>query len=178
MKTKRIVFIIFIATSLTVANAQNFKLSDQVLDVGIGFGSSIYSSGSYSMGIPPLSISYEKGIKDDIIEKGVFSIGGYLGVSSYKYSITGSSASDIIIGARGALHYPLIQDPKLDTYLGLMVFYNIESWSAKNSENESNGGPGWSIYLGGRYYFDKKISGFVELGYGISYLTVGVGFKL
>jgi hypothetical protein len=183
MKTIKIFFILFFAANLTIANAQKFKLNDQVVNFGIGLGSTLYANSNYSMRIPPISFSYERGIKDGIIEKGVFSVGGYLGVSSFKYSLPGiggytSFASSFLIGLRGALHYPLIEDPKLDTYLGLMVFYEKASWSVKNPLNDQIGGLSWSVYIGGRYYFDKKISGVVELGYGISYLTVGVGFML
>jgi hypothetical protein len=184
MKTKKIFLVLFLAASLTIANAQNFKLNDQIVNVGLGLGSTNYSSSLYSMRILPISFSYEKGIKDEIIEKGVFSVGGYLGMSSFKYNSNVSSVgnipytTDIIIGARGALHYPFLADPKLDTYLGLMIYYDIATWSTNNSSNPAIGGLSFSLYLGGRYYLDKNFSGFVELGYGISYLTIGVGYKL
>jgi hypothetical protein len=184
MKTKKIFLVLFLAASLTIANAQNFKLGDQIVNVGFGLGSTNYAGSMYSMRVPPISFSYEKGIKDGIIEKGVFSVGGYLGMSSFKYNTNVSSVgnipytTDIIIGARGALHYPFIADPKFDTYLGLMIYYDIATWSINNSSNPVIGGLNFSLYLGGRYYFDKKFSGMIELGYGISYLTVGVGYKL
>ena len=44
----------------------------------------------------------------------------------YEYSGWGWKYSNIIIGARGNFHYPLMN--KLDTYTGLLLGYNVSSF--------------------------------------------------
>ncbi len=167
-----------------------FSEGDKVINLGVGLGSTLYTGSGYSGLVPPLSISFEKGIKDNILEKGVLGVGGYVGYASAKWDYSDTfgsyswSYSNIIIGARGSFHYPLVD--KLDTYAGLMIGYNIVStkysatgyYSDYPASTNSSGGLAWSMYLGGRYWFNPKIAGMVELGYGIAYLNLGVALKL
>ena len=75
---------------------------------------------------------------------------------------------------------------KLDTYAGMLLGYNIVSskysgtgfYDTYNTTSPSSSSLAWSMYLGGRYWFNPKIAGMVELGYGIAYLNLGVSFKL
>jgi hypothetical protein len=39
-------------------------------------------------------------------------------------------------------------------------------------------GLAYSWFLGGRYYFNEKFAGLLELGYGISYITVGLAIDI
>lgn len=161
-----------------------FINGDKVVNIGIGLGSSLYTGNYYTGTVPPISVSFEKGIKDNVLEKGVIGVGGYLGYSSYKYEYLdwGYKYSNIIFGARGTFHYPLVD--KLDTYTGLLLGYNLVTgkefgdWGTGTPYNVSSGGMVWSWYVGGRYYFSDKIGAMVELGYGISYLTLGISLKL
>jgi hypothetical protein len=171
------------------AQDSTFTPDDAVINLGIGIGSTYYSGSGYSGLIPPLSISYEKGIKN-VFDKGTIGVGAYAGYTSseWKYSDSYGSYkwkySNILIGARGALHYPLIDE--LDTYAGLMLGYDIASSSYSSTgmyedqtvAGDSYGGLIWSFYLGGRYWFSDKMAGMLELGYGISYLNIGIAFKL
>lgn len=184
-------FVLGVAFMLSIpamhAQESMFNLDDQVLNLGIGLGNTLYIGGlGYSMGVPPLSISYEKAIKDEILEKGVIGVGGYLGYSSYKYrydygtTVWGWNYSNIVVGAIGAFHYPLID--KLDTYAGVLLGYNIntsrEYGDVGSNTAGSYGGLVFSGYIGGRYYFSEKFAAFAQLGYGIAYLTLGVSIKL
>lgn len=161
-----------------------FMNGEKVVNIGIGLGSSLYTGTYFTGTIPPLSVSFEKGIVDNILEKGVIGVGGYLGYSSYKYEYMdwGYKYSDIIVGARGSFHYPLLE--KLDTYTGLLAGYEIithrefGSYSSGTPIGAANGGIVWSWYIGGRYYFSEKMAAMAELGYGISYLTLGISMKL
>ena len=164
-----------------------FNLDDQVVNIGIGLGS-VYGFGLYSSTtIPPISISFEKGIVDDVLEKGVIGVGAYLGYTSYKYHYVysfydyGWKYTNIIVGARGSFHYPVIDN--LDTYVGLLLGYNIRLSTAIGEADlydstPDRGSIAYSGYVGARYYFSDKFSGFAELGYGIAYLTLGLGVKL
>jgi len=164
------------------AQESTFVKGDKVLNVGIGLGNALYVGSYYHMQVPPLSASLEIGVKDGIAEKGSIGVGGYLGYSSYKwdYSGWGYKYSNFIIGARGAFHYPLVN--KLDTYVGLLIGVNIVSSKEFGTPigynyNASSTGLAWSGFLGGRYYFTPKFAVMAELGYGITYLNLGVALK-
>lgn len=184
--------ILLCALALTIgANAQSptFSESDLVFNAGIGFGTSLYSGSFYKSTLPPISISGEYGVKDDFLTDDLtLGIGGYVGFagSKYEYDFGGGNTygwkySYTVIGARGALHYPLVD--KLDTYAGLMLGYNIVSVKEIGTAplgitSSSAGGVAFSVYAGARYYFGDNFAVMAELGYGIAYLNVGVAYKL
>lgn len=166
-----------------LAQESTFKQGDKVLNLGIGIGSTFYSGTGYKAGIPPISASLEFGVKDGVLDKGTIGIGGYLGYSSHKweYSGWGWKYTNIILGVRGVFHYPLVN--KLDTYTGLLLGYNIatskEFGTAVFGYNysASSGGVAYAWFVGGRYYFSDSFAVMAELGYGITYLNLGVALK-
>lgn len=167
----------------TSVKAQMFEEGDKVVNLGIGFGSTYYSGSLNSMVIPPLSASFELGIKDGVLDEGSIGVGGYVGFSRYKweYFDWGYNYTNFILGARGVFHYPLVDD--LDTYAGALLGFRIESASEFGSPvgydyNPNTGGIVLSFYLGGRYYFSDNLAAMMELGYGISYINLGIAFKL
>ncbi len=89
--------------------------------------------------------------------------------------------SNIIIGVRGSFHYPFVD--KLDTYAGILLGYNIASSKEFGTTipgwdySYSAGGVVYSGYIGARYYIKDAFALMAELGYGISYLTLGVALK-
>jgi len=160
-----------------------FLKGDKVLNLGIGLGSTLYSGSFYKSQVPPISASLEFGVADNLLEVGTVGVGPYLGYSSYKYEYQdwGWKYSNIIIGVRGNFHYPLLD--KLDTYVGLLLGYNIAS-----SKEFGNSIPGWdysysaggivySGFIGARYYIKDSFALLAELGYGIAYLNLGVALK-
>ena len=185
---KQILLICALVVTLNLANAQEslFSQGDKVINIGLGLGTTLYSGTGYSSTIPPISLSAEFGVKDEFIGKANLGIGGYLGIagSEYKFSMLGSEYgwkyTYIIVGARGVLHYPLVD--KLDTYGGLQLGYNVVSASefgnVPNGISASSGGVGFAGFIGARYYFTEKIGAMAELGYGISYLNIGLAIKL
>jgi hypothetical protein len=126
------------------------------------------------------------GVKDGILEKGSLGVGGYLGFSSYTYRTSwyggtyGWNYTNIILGARGVFHYPFVE--KLDTYTGLLLGFKVvtstEYGTVGTYSNPTNSGLAYSWFVGGRYYFTDKLAGMLELGYGISYLNLGIAIKL
>lgn len=183
MKKILLVFVILlIPMAFLKAQDPTFVKGDKVLNLGIGFGNTLYSGSYYKSQIPPLSASFEVGVVDNVIEKGVIGVGGYLGYSSskYEYSGYGWKYSNIIIGARGNFHYPLVN--KLDTYTGLLLGYNISSAKEFGTFpgfgfSASSGGVVWAWFVGGRYYFKDTFAVMAELGYGVAYLNLGVALK-
>lgn len=158
-----------------------FKKGDAIVNASVGFGSVLFSGLGYATTIPPVAASVEYGVLDRVFDKGSVGIGGYLGYSAYKYEWYGSGSNykNIIIGARGALHYPFIAN--LDTYTGLMAGFNLRSHSEFGSVpigySPSGSGPAWMWFLGGRYYFNKQFAALAEIGYGIAWLNIGIAYK-
>jgi hypothetical protein len=185
---KLLLLLLVVVFSLTQLNAQAFKNGDMVGNLGVGFGWYGYGYGTTSL--PAFSLSLEKGIMD-LTNIGPLSVGGIIGFKHAKYAYTSSydwSWNDIIVAARGAIHYDLFKVSKLDTYGGVALGVRIESetyytWVAPYGANDykkltSSFTHGlFALYVGGRYYFSDKLAGFGELGYGLGYLTIGLSYK-
>lgn len=168
-----------LAGSVSLANAQEiFQKGTKAVNVGVGLGSVLSNTT-----IPPLSVSFDYGVKDNLIngENGSISAGGYIGYTASSISILDSKlrTSYAILGARGAFHYQFI--PKLDTYAGIMLGYNVasSSWSGAVVPDvaQSSGGFAYSTYAGARYFVTENTGAFAELGYGIAYFNLGVTVK-
>ena len=158
----------------------NFAKGVQNLHVGIGFPAII---GEGSTQIPPVHVSYERGITDHI------SVGGYLGYTSTKSRtdfLDGelvAKYSYVIIGARGSYHVQLVD--KLDTYGGLMLGYNIASGKVTATDDvfsgtlgsAAAGGVALAAHIGANYMFNEKMGAFAEIGYGVAALNVGLNVK-
>ncbi len=172
--------IVFLTSSTSELKAQAFKNGDMVGNLGVGFGWYGYGYGVTSL--PAFSLSLEKGIKD-LENIGPLSIGGIVGYKHASYSgyLGGDFGwNDIIIAARGAIHYDLFKVNKLDTYGGVAVGVRLESYDyyILNEKAHANYTHGlFAIYVGGRYYFSDKFAAFGELGYGLGYLTLGLSYK-
>jgi hypothetical protein len=183
---KKLLLVLLVAVfSLTqlLAQESTFKQGDKVLNLGIGIGSTLYTGSYYKAGIPPISASLEFGVKDGVLDKGTIGIGGYLGYSSHKwdYSGWGWKYTNIVLGVRGVFHYPLVN--KLDTYTGILLGYNIATSKEYGSPilgynySASSGGLVGAWFVGARYYFSDTFAVMGELGYGITYLNLGVALK-
>jgi hypothetical protein len=175
-----LVVAVFTFTQL-IAQESTFAKGDKVLNLGIGFGSGYYTGLYYKTTVPPISASFEVGVKDGILEKGSIGIGGYIGYSAHKWDFSNTyyaKVSDLYIGARGSFHYPLVN--KLDTYTGLLLGYRVNSYNETGTGTNfdaSSSGVVYSWYIGGRYYFSDKFAAMAELGIGITYLNLGIALK-
>ena len=171
---KRVVMILMLVAVSELAFGQAHTAGTKNLNVGVGLGNVIATGDGL---VPPIGASFEVGIKDNI------SVGGYfgytaseqqIGVGSWKYTY-------MIVGARGAYHRDFLDNDKLDTYGGLLLGYNIASVKWEDNGNlatPSAGGFTYSFFIGGRYAFTDSLGAFAELGYGISWLQLGVNLKL
>lgn len=184
---KKLVFalaLIFFIPIMAFSQDPIANLGDKYLNLGLGLGSTVYTGSGYSVTLPPLSVSYEQIILDEVIDKGSIGVGGYFGIAAFRYKFPaadwGWKYSNYVLGARGSFHYPLIDN--LDTYTGLILGYEIvkakEIGTIQTGYSAALSGMVWSWYLGGRYFFSEKFAGMVELGYGITYLNLGVAIKL
>jgi hypothetical protein len=178
----------FIAFSIN-ASAQEFSKDDNIVSAGIGFGGAL-GGYTYSSQSPGLSLQYERGIVP-VQDVGVIGIGAYVGIKSRKYETAygpyyqREKWNYTIIGARGAFHLTNLGVDKLDVYGGIMLSYNILSYKYTDNDpffNYATSGSygstvGFSVYAGGRYYVAPNVAAFLELGYGISYVNLGVAMR-
>jgi hypothetical protein len=192
-KTIKIICILCISSLFAIqvnAQSQIFLKGDQVAGVGIGIGGNLYSGWGYSSGltrIPAISVIYEKCVKDNLFdEKSSFGIGGMLGYASASYKPNygygynwGWRSTSIIIGARGALHYALVD--KLDTYTSLTVGFRIHTfkWTDAGHTDSGYGNSGITSFwnIGARYFVTNNLAVFGELGYGFAILNLGATLK-
>jgi len=201
MKIKSLVIATFVLACASV-NAQNATSNTQdaasvaakgnnIFNLGVGLGTDLYTGGGFSTAVPPISISYEYVLKDGVAGgKGAWGIGGYLGYAASRWNYYdpyynetyGWGYSYMVIGPRGYFHYNLA--PKLDTYVGLLLGYNIVTshetgvWpNGITQTSESSSGLTFAFFVGGRYYFTQHFGLMAEFGYGVTYLNLGVSLK-
>lgn len=178
--------LVLVLASITLVSAQDvFKKGDMVLNVGIGLGNTLHTGSGYSTVIPPISGSFEYCIKDNLFDsKSSLGVGAYLGYTSSEFKgNTGLGKykvkySDIALGVRGALHYQFI--PKLDTYAGVTLGYDIVSTSSTGKHtgyNISSSAVYFGGFLGARYYFKNNLAVMAELGYDVSVFNIGIAYK-
>lgn len=182
---KLILPFVLIALFILPGIGQNtFVMGDKVLNLSVGLGNRLYSGAAYSNITPAIAGSIEVGIKDDLFDEySSLGVGAYVGYTGAKYTYGpgyGWKYSDIVLGARGSVHYQFIES--LDSYAGVMLGYDIvNSKTFGNGTvigNATGSGFDFALYVGGRYYFTEQIAGLLELGYGIAYFNVGVAIKI
>lgn len=217
MMKRILIACLFLSTGLSAQNKKQNKNSSSVekhsalpntfekgqLDINLGIGllANRYYYGRGWTTSPPLNISIEKGITNNI------SLGGYLAYvrSTYRISsdyiykdnnnvwVTGyyndkHTVTYGVFGLRGAFHFAeYIQVENLDLYAGAMLGYSFAKykWTTDNTNGRTNsysssgyGGFVASFYAGGRYRFTEKFGVYGEFGYGLAYGNIGVNFKL
>ncbi len=181
-----ILLLAFLTRPAVNTYSQLFNVGDKLINAGLGIGATWYTGAYYKTTLPPIFISGDFGFKDDI-GPGVLGLGGYLGLSSYKYDVSGIwgnwgwKYTSIIIGGRGTYHMEFIDN--LDTYGGLLLGYNIISSKYFGDENWVTGSAtgsslAYSFFVGGRYFFSENLGVMGELGYGIAWLSIGLTLKL
>lgn len=181
---KKLIFLLVALAATATLHAQQFVQGTNVISAGVGIGSSL-GSFTYGSQTPALSLQYERGVWE-VGGPGIISLGGYVGRKSYKDAGSGYTQKwgYTIIGIRSAYHYNGINSDKFDVYGGAMLSFNILNYSYKDNDGNSTSGTGnygsaagFTFYVGGRYFFTPNIAAFAELGYGVSYLTLGLAFK-
>src|SRR5258706_14668112 len=158
--------------SSITASAQ-YKKGDKLLNLGFGLNS------YYSGGIP-LSAIFEYGATEDI------SVGGGIDFLSYHYGVGGAdySYTATYLGGRASYHFNRLINLKhenWDIYGGLSLGYRSFSWSGYNGAGVGDvygSGLFLGIHAGARYYFNKSVGGFLEVGaLGSTNARLGVAFK-
>jgi hypothetical protein len=190
---RKIIFMVSLMTCSIHLKAQPFESGTNMINAGIGLGSSLGSFG-YTSQTPGISASFERGMWE-VGGHGVISLGGYLGYKAYKFTSTylynggiysySNKWSYLILGARSAYHYNGLSEDKIDLYGGVMLSFYSRSHKYEDNNpaydypyvESGNSGLNLSLYAGGRYMFSDNIGAFLELSHGISFLSLGVTFK-
>ena len=181
------------ASSGLAARAQ-FTSGDNILGAGIGIGGA-YSNVGFNSGVsqsPAIGLHFDHGM--GTLGPGEWGLGGYVGYKHLSYTERNStywtydySWTYFIIGARGTWHYNDWHTDKLDTYAGVMLAYNAVtykdntnygSYSYLNTYSYGGSYVGFSGLLGARYWFSDKVGAYLELGYGVAAVQVGVSVRL
>lgn len=166
---------------LILAGAANAQYQEGQLDfnLGLGLGNTFGAAGSATF--PPINISGDYGITDNI------SVGGLIGYTAYKedFNFFGTAGTwtytYLIVGARGAYHFDVTDE--FDLYAGAMLGYNIASVSYEGTDfpgitEPSVGGVALGIFGGARYHFTENLGAFAELGYSVGYLNLGATYRI
>ncbi len=161
-----------------------YQKNDQVASVMYGIGSYVYATNA-DASFPPLTAAFDMGYNENI------SIGGLVSYTSAKYDFSGYGYgytwtwSYFILAARGAYHYDLLHNANVDTYGGIMLGYNVASFSETHTGTgfglgggSANGGVLFGGYAGAKYFFTPKLAAQVEVGFGLALLNIGVAYKL
>jgi len=128
------------------------------------------------------------GVNGDVAYNDRISIGAWLDTWSYgdNYTYTGGTAKwnvrYIALAGTGAYHFPIESNPKWDPFVGLALGYYIVSSSTSSTFGGSYGGSASRVFVGGfggaRYHFKPNVAGVARVGFGASYLTLGVDFGM
>jgi hypothetical protein len=169
MKKVFFTLVLFCAMTSGVRAQDVFNKGDIVFSAGLGIGSPL--GDGWKMSVPPVTIAGEYGIVGDLIN-GRASIGVGAVIDFSRESYLGFSATNFLLGARGAFHYQFI--PKLDTYAGLVIGYD----AVTTDYTATYSGLVWGLYLGARYYLSERFALMGEFGTSIAWVTLGVAFKL
>ncbi|MBA3664709.1 MAG: hypothetical protein H0W61_10940 [Bacteroidetes bacterium] len=203
MKYKFLFTALITAAIFSGTKAQSFQKSQMDINFGVGIGNTFIHSGAYRT-FPAISTSFDYGVTDAI---SVGAYLGYAGATYrysgtdwcpsgngngnaygnyYNYTDTYKWKFSIV-GLRGAYHFAkFIKNEKTDVYAGVMLGANFAKSTYTTDDPcfdhvpyaaQKYGGFVASGFLGARYRFTDMVGIFGELGYGISYLTLGVNFR-
>jgi len=154
----------------------------------INFGIGLGPSGSYNMGIPPISGSIDFKISEELpITLGaslIFSTWSWSsGISSYTVNVT---YTNIGIAGRAMYHFNFAEN--LDTYAGLILGWVIQNASVSYGSGYTSTPSGtysgnsfflWGSGIGIRYFFTDSMGIYGELSYsGLQYLSAGLTLKM
>jgi hypothetical protein len=161
--------------------AQCYRVGTNVYSIGVGVGSAI-AGNSYSSQTPGFNLQWERGFWK--AGPGVISLGYYQGYKAFNYTSPDYWEKwwYTILGISGAYHLTGLNVDHLDLYAGLMPSYNLADYTY-NGPNYSgahkfNNKLSLSAFAGARFFFFRGFGAFAELGYGVSYLHLGLSYGL
>ncbi|MGQ1785634.1 MULTISPECIES: outer membrane beta-barrel protein [unclassified Saccharicrinis] len=191
MKTIIISVVTFFLITISI-NAQPLTFEQQ--DIGIAVGVPSMNDNMYTSQSPAITIHYEYGLSDKI-GMGYIGVGGLLSMAGGEYnnSILNTSFSvdysQTLIGPRAVYHFDMVdltgsqEWRNIDVYGGAFLGLKFERAKYTNPNTQNNVKDNdttlaTDLFAGIRYGFNKNIGAFAELGFGVSYFSVGVNWRL
>ena len=186
--------IIFILTSVSLGNLFAQPLTFEQQNIGVAIGIPSMSDYNYTSRNPAISVHYEYGLSDKI-GIGYIGVGGLLSIGGAEYNNKSQNTpypvdySQTLIGPRAAYHFDMVDLTgsndwsNIDVYGGAFLGLKFESTKYTNpisnaKEKEKNTKLATDLFAGIRYGFNDNIGAFAELGFGVSYFSVGVSWRL
>lgn len=147
------------------SSAQQMEKGNSIINIGAGFVPGIGGNVSYDYGLV------------DTWGPGLFTVGGFVGVNTWKYNnaynISSYRENVWAIAPRATYRYSFF--PNFEAYVSAMLGLGIRSYS-RYYDNDL------FVFVGGtagaRYSFSPNFSVFAEVGYNTAYLNLGVSIKL
>jgi hypothetical protein len=140
------------------------------------------------VGVSGVGSAAALGVNGEIAYNDRIGIGAWLDTWSYgdSYTTVGGNydwdVRYIALAGTGAYHFPVKSTPKLDPFLGLALGYYVVNSKADGFAGVTYAGSASRVFLGAfggaRYAFKENLSGVARLGFGASYLTVGLDLKM
>ena len=189
---KKIILTVCFVGLVSSTYAEAFKIGENRASFGIGFGWINKGNYSNSLHFPSPNMLIERSIVP-FKDLGFLSIGAQFGFHhgfhngtlppsflEYKQSWT-----SFYFVPRVALYFHELfhEDDfpeNIDLYGGVGFGFNFLSHKTDPPnilDDESGFKLGYRFFLGGRYYFNKKMAAFAEIGYGLSVLNVGLTIR-
>ena len=184
-----------------IGRSQIIYQGNSLINAQVGFGLTNHVSMSNGAGmdfklktvIPPVGLSYEYAIKDNITVGGFADYAVQQGIMKMtdpfnpgdEVKIT-TDYNYIFLGALANYHFNLNID-KVDVYGGIKLGYlafSSQTTSSGDSDLPANLGTTdmsgliYGFQLGGRYFFTDHLAAHLHLGYGVSYVSFGITYKL
>ncbi|MCX7727997.1 MAG: hypothetical protein N2203_00855 [Bacteroidia bacterium] len=198
-KAKVLTNILLLTTTLFTSkiNAQVFSKGSGILNLGIGLGGYVRYWGHGYSSTPYFNAAFDYGVYQfENEQKLSVGVGGFIGYKSvwYEWITTWrdkngnwhidqpvkSTWTYTYIGFRPSLNYSF--NDKAMVYSALNIGYSILNHRYSDptyySSTSYGSSLGWGLLVGGRYFFSNSFAVFGEIGWGMSYLNLGVSFKL
>ena len=130
-----------------------------------------------------LGLDYERGITNPgDVGPGIIGVGGLFDYFSYSESGLYGKWTYMDFGVSGMYHF-VLDNKKIDPFLGLVLGYEVASWSWNSGYNNLGlGSPtAGGFTLGGsagiRYFFSDNLAAQARVGFGFYILAVGIDYK-
>lgn len=166
---------VLVVASMTLASAADAQFTEGGRYAG------------FHLGMSGVGSTASVGVQGQIAINERISVGGWIDTWSYgqSYTFLGSSTEwntrYFAIAGTGSYHFPIANKPKLDPFVGLSLGYYVVNATTSASSGTFTGS-GSRVFLGGqaggRYFFRENMSALALVGFGASYLTLGMDFGL
>ncbi|WP_075590885.1 outer membrane protein [Labilibacter marinus] len=161
--------------------------------IGFAVGIPAINQNNVTSRNPSITAQYEYGISDKI-GIGYIGVGGLLSFAGAEYNdqIMNTKYSNkynyTLIGPRAAYHFDMVDLTgstawsNIDVYGGAFLGLKFESFKydspvTNKQEKENNTKLATDLFAGIRYGFNDNIGAFAEMGFGVSYFSVGVNWR-